>query len=85
MIIELWQAKGDGLWYFHVRARNGEITLPAEAFGHGYKAKRDLLRAIDALKLGLRAAPLREMSEKDAGVRAAARGNGGKKPQGKAA
>lgn len=45
--IEVWKSKRDGKFYFHLRASNGKITLPA---GQGYTRRIDLIKTLKAVR-----------------------------------
>ncbi|HEY5779860.1 MAG TPA: YegP family protein [Terrimicrobiaceae bacterium] len=43
---QIWKSNRDGEWYWHFKAKNGELV----ASGEGYKNKSDCLHAIDLLR-----------------------------------
>jgi len=47
MNFHIWKSKGrKGLWYWHLKAGNGEII----ATGQGYKYQRDAIRCVDLIR-----------------------------------
>ena len=43
---EMWESEKDGLWYFHLKAPNGEVIASSE----GYTTKDNCRNGIDSLK-----------------------------------
>ena len=43
---EMWESEKDGLWYFHLKAPNGEVIASSE----GYNTKDNCRNGIDSLK-----------------------------------
>ncbi len=54
---EFWESTKDGLWYFHLKAPNGEIIANSE----GYTTKDNCRNGIDSLK---KYAPSADIHEK---------------------
>ena len=44
-MINLWKSEADGLYYFNVAGKNGEIIVPSE----GYASKQMAVKGINAL------------------------------------
>ena len=49
MKIYIFKSALNGEWYFHVKQKNGRITLQSE----GYKRKASIVKLIASLKVGL--------------------------------
>ena len=54
---EMWESEKDGLWYFHLKAPNGEVIVSSE----GYTTKDNCSNGIDSVK---RYAPNADVHEK---------------------
>lgn len=60
MRFEYWKSKFSDLWYWHLRAANGEII----ANGEGYENKADCLSTIEAIKQANDECPIVEVKQK---------------------
>ena len=43
---EMWESTKDGLWYFHLKAPNGEVIVSSE----GYTSKDNCSNGIESVK-----------------------------------
>jgi uncharacterized protein YegP (UPF0339 family) len=43
---EYWESKKDGQWYFHLKAKNGEIIAQSQ----GYTTKDNCINGIQSIK-----------------------------------
>jgi uncharacterized protein YegP (UPF0339 family) len=43
---EYWKSKKDGMWYFHLKAPNGEVIVDSE----GYTTKDNCVFGIESVK-----------------------------------
>ncbi len=43
---EVWESSKDGLWYFHLKAPNGEVIVSSE----GYTSKDNCTNGIESVK-----------------------------------
>ena len=58
----VWQSLNDGQWYFHLKARNGEIILRSE----GYTSKQNALHSAGTVKVYAPDAELVDISRSQA-------------------
>lgn len=52
MQFEFWKSESSGLWYWHLRGKNGRIVAASE----GYNSKSACVRTIEVIREGARSA-----------------------------